>query len=191
MNHEATQLLVKTILEHATSMPGRWTLQGLGMLRLYLSPTTRLHVWSMAHRNPMASTLHTHPWDFSSYVVVGSIENTTYEQAYRSGVKYNRQLLRCGEGGGLEGTPDQIRLESSGWQVNEGELYEQAAEVIHETDFWDGTVTLVQRTMRADTEHAYVFWRDGQTWGSAEPREATPEEVEAITGTALRRYFSA
>jgi hypothetical protein len=38
-----TKALVKNILEKATSY--KWSLQGFGMLRLYLSKDVRMHVW--------------------------------------------------------------------------------------------------------------------------------------------------
>jgi hypothetical protein len=53
-----------------------------------------------------------------------------------------------------------------------------------------GTVTIVERRFKADTEHAFVFYPRNEKWVSAEPRPATPEEVITITQIALRRWFN-
>ena len=62
-------LLVKTILEASRhgGISG-WSLQGLGMFRLYLSHEKRLHVWDARFRTSDVSVIHTHPWHFTSEV---------------------------------------------------------------------------------------------------------------------------
>ena len=68
-----------------------------------------------------------------------------------------------------------------------GSSYAQSANEIHESFPTPGTVTVVERTFLPDSEHAYVYFT-GEKWGEATPRPATPEEVGAITGHALRRW---
>lgn len=70
-----TKPLVKTILTEAGSYP--WTIQGLGMLRLYLGKERRLHVWT-DQRVENVSDMHTHPWHFDSQVVVGLLRNQRF-----------------------------------------------------------------------------------------------------------------
>lgn len=184
------KLLVKKILEQPLSY--KWSLQGFGMLRLYLSSKVRLHVWTnqAPYKVPGVSIIHTHPWDFTSEVVAGMITNTRYKEIEQGGRLYNRQLLQCGPGGCLKDEPDLVHLSVRDVeQVHEGDIYTEAAEEIHHSEPEDGTVTIVRRIFKSDTEHAYVYWPVGEEWGSAEPREATSDEINHITGVALNRWF--
>ena len=52
----------------------KWSLQGFGMLRLYLSDNIRLHVWTTEHRVENVSDIHDHPWDFISTVLFGQLK---------------------------------------------------------------------------------------------------------------------
>jgi hypothetical protein len=62
--------------------------------------------------------------------------------------------------------------------------------MIHETDAEDGTVTIIRKTPTGD-DSARVFWKVGTTWGSAEPRPATPDEVRLVSERALHRWSGA
>src|SRR5438128_2625892 len=124
------KLLVKAILEEAGSY--KWQLQGLGMLRLYLSKATRLHVWHGGFATPGASTIHTHPWDFTSTVIAGSLENILYKEG--SGEKYLGAVLKCGPGGALTQDGDVVLLEKQPPAFyGEGQTYTEKAEEIHES----------------------------------------------------------
>src|SRR5260370_37840480 len=104
------KLLVKQILQASVKEPMafQWSIQGLGMLRLYLSEETRMHVWSSLGRIPNVSPLHTHPWSFNSYVVAGKVVNKRYKIA--AGEVYNRALITCGANAKIEET-DQVTLQ--------------------------------------------------------------------------------
>ena len=190
--------VIKKLVEDLLTHPERqeWTLQGFGMLRCYLSPEVRLHVWDSRFKWPGVSELHTHPWDFNSLVVAGVVHNhrfvETIEGAHQGSgqqIPRMRQTIRCGEGGGLVGDPAPVFLAEQPTETfREGETYTQEASEIHRSVPEDGTVTLVEREFREDTEHAYVYFRG--EWGTAEPRPATPEEVEAILGYSLSRWFT-
>lgn len=90
--------VVQFILERAHAHD--WTLQGLGMLRLYLPGGCRLHVWDMEHaRNVGASAIHTHPWDFTSWVIAGKIKNwRMIEVDGPPGYVYGCRTVHCGKG---------------------------------------------------------------------------------------------
>jgi hypothetical protein len=181
--------LVAAILAKAQAY--RWTLQGLGMLRLYLSENQRLHVWSRAHAAPGVSELHDHPWHFRSRIVAGRLMNQRYTATPSAGGGHWCQTLKCGAGGCLASAPP-VRVELEGDPLEdygEGEEYHQGHNEIHQSMPEDGTVTIIARHFRTDRDHARVFWPVGSEWGSAEPRDATPEEVRSITTNALRRWF--
>ncbi len=186
---DTKKTLVCAILDHACDY--EWTLQGFGMLRLYLDrqKVTRLHVWDSRFAVPGVSTMHTHPWNFVSLVVAGKMGNVLF-RPNPCGTPYQWQRIKCGEGGGLVGAPALVHM----WQYQqniytEKSWYEQKADEVHVSHPQDGTVTLVEREFLEDADHAVVYWPDGTEWVSAEPRPATEAEVREICGTALQKWF--
>ena len=197
----ASKALTRAILENPKDHD--WTIQGLGMLRTYLDPEHiyRLHVWSTAHMNPGVSTLHTHPWDFESLVVAGEVMNVRYIELTRAQIEeahttpnvatWQRQTIRCGEGGGLVGGPEDVFLQrQAGEKYIAGDSYDQKAAEVHESSPKHGSVTIIKRTFGSDTEHAYVYFPVGDEWVTAEPRPAEPDEVACICADALELWFS-
>jgi hypothetical protein len=183
-----TKQLVKTILENAGAF--KWSLQGLGMLRLYLSTEVRLHIWDSRYAVPNVSTMHDHPWSFDSLIVAGWVNQYRYTLDLH-GEDFLFSVLQCGPGGCAKTQPTAVRLRKGRCEsYQEGQTYRQRHDEIHQSIPEDGTVTLVTRTFREDTEHARVFWPNGTAWVSAEPRPATPAEVQEITGHALNRWFT-
>jgi hypothetical protein len=167
-----------------------WSLQGFGMLRLYLTPETRLHVWHSAFSVPNYSPIHDHPWDFTSLILAGEIRQHRYLKLAQKMPSHCEEYLytkiRCGAGGGpVEDRADPIYLRRLPLETyKSGELYDQKANELHESMPIDGTVTIINRQFKSDPEHAIVAWKSGP-WVSAEPRLATPYEVRKITETAL------
>lgn len=181
------QLLVKAILENALSY--KWSLQGLGMLRLYLSDEVRLHVWDTRFAFPNVSSVHTHPWNFHSEIVVGRLRNFRYEET-TAGNPYNKSLLHCGEGGCLVNEVELVRLTGRIGETYEvGSVYTQQAHEIHYTVPSDGTVTIVTREFLDDKDYAFVYWPEVLKFGMAEPRPATPDEIQVITSHSLKTWF--
>ena len=202
-----TKLAVKAILERASAHP--WSLQGMGMFRLYLSREVRLHVWDMRFTVEKVSTVHTHPWDFTSHVLSGAITNRIFtkvehgelqrEPGFIAGFpgqfkEYREQQIVCGPGGGASSEPKRVYLytpDDDGLLTHVTDSYYcQDASDIHESIPKSGTVTLLERTLKEDTEHAYVYFREGRSWVSAEPRDATEHEVLAMARMALDRWES-
>lgn len=186
------KLLVQNVLEHRHAYD--WTLQGFGMLRTYLDKDhrVRLHVWDDRYVVPGVSEMHTHPWNFESYIVAGVVHQRRFLRVPEgTGMLFDEYALRCGAGGGLCGDPTPVRLRDVTPEMYiEGDVYRQQADEIHVSSPERGTVTLVDRSFMEDTEHASVFTRPGEPWGSAEPRPATGLEVMAITRYALHRWFT-
>jgi len=187
-----SKLLVQAILEKPLGRA--WSLQGLGMLRLYLSNEVRLHVWDERYAFPGASPLHTHPWNFQSRIIAGHLTNTVVLEGVAvtsSGwERFNKQLLQCGPEGCLEGSPKIVGLRVARHDsYREGDVYTQGSEEIHMTSTARGTVTIVERYFKKDRDHAYVYWRENEEWGTAEPRLATDQEVAAITSYSLATWF--
>lgn len=167
-----------------------WTIQGLGMLRLFLSPDKkrRLHVWHSHLRVQDVSTKHTHPWDLESVVVAGKLINRRSYEAIGQPT-HNRVLIRCGaEGCELE-PPTPVCLVPKPIEIYEpGQKYSQLANEIHDSGYVDGTVTICDRDYDfTKEERAYVYYGLNDQWGSARPRDAKPWEILTYCGLALKQ----
>ncbi len=83
MTENVTQSLALKLLETSAVRPEafEWSLQGFGMLRLYLSKEVRLHVWDDRYAVKNVTTIHTHPWHFRSTVLFGELTDVLYQGA--------------------------------------------------------------------------------------------------------------
>lgn len=180
--------LIKTVL--ANPHLHEWTTQGLGMLRMYLRPEIRIHVWHEDLRIDQVSDLHTHPWDFVSLVINGSIRDLQFMETHSvDELAYLRQVIKCGEGGGLVGDPIETGLsEMKSARYNTGSSYVLTSAIIHRSIPSTGAVTLCQRRFKEDQDHAFVYWPNDEVWVSAEPREATEREINTACMTALDNW---
>ncbi len=196
--------LIRALVKHVlmNALDYKWSLQGFGMLRLHLDDEHRLNVWDSRFRVPNVSMMHTHPWDFKSLVVSGTLVNQRYAiektKMWPDGEVYHSALIKPGTGGGMLGTvagvvADPTKIENL-WLLAKktenfrtGDVYSQKADEIHVSHPSDGAVTLNKRT-RVGEDLARVFWPFGKVWVSAEPREATPEQVQDVVLGALSRW---
>jgi len=211
---EFTKALTKGILEQAKHF--KWSVQGLGMMRLYLSTEMRLHIWHSSLMVPDVTLVHDHPWHFQSMVIVGKLVNKRYfpefdgpaDAARTSGWQPRRrvpdgthiggpelfvkQQLFCGPGGCVKSAPEDIILFKA-LQADEhchpGDLYSQSKYQIHYTEAEDCTVTLVSRSFDGDRDHANIYRKGGLPFVSAEPRPAIPQEIDLVVGETLRKHF--
>lgn len=206
------KVLIPLLETESASPSRRWTLQGFGMLRLHFpqaevaqwplrgldTSDVRLNLWHTAFTVPNVSTIHTHPWHFTSYILSGDIFNTVYREAKSPGFALSSPYLRYpiipGPNGGLspDTPPTLIHLYTSQQAVlRPGDSYTQTADEIHETDFLTGTVTLNFRTRPPGLpDKALVFVPEGLSWVSAIPRQATPDEIQIICAATLARLKS-
>lgn len=180
-----------------------WSVQGFGMLRAYLSPRVRLHVWHSSLRVKDVSDIHDHPWNLTSLVVAGRITDVSYRikrslHTILSAAQLDPRATFLG--GRIECGPNPSRhgpssvcgyvLESTKESYEEGESYAHRFDELHATDYEDGTVTLCHRAPvpGVSRDHANVFWPVGKEWVSAEPRPATREEVQLTLSSAIARW---
>lgn len=191
-NDHVLRAAVRAILTKAYAY--EWSIQGFGMLRCYLSTEVRLHIGDSRFKVPDVSTVHDHPWDFTSYIVAGQVTQYRFVEHPTDGEGFQRSIIRCGVGGGLVRAecgveaPEQVFLRRSDIETYvAGQWYSQRADEIHESLPADGTVTIVERQFKADTEHARVYYQT-PAWVSAEPRAATPREIAEAVGVALAQF---
>lgn len=180
-------LLVKRILE--TPDAHRWTLQGLGMLRLYLSDALRLHVWDPRCAAPGASAVHDHPWDFSSLIVSGALTNRLLLEVpgleAAADATHLVSRLHCGAGGGLVDRPIRTRLVvGSVRRYEAGQLYSQVATDVHETSPDPGTDDGVELVRERPRLGLNTFF--GGNLGLAEASSAVAHMERASSAVAAQ-----
>lgn len=166
----------------------QWTLQGFGMLRLYLDDeeVRRLHIWDPDMANADVSTIHNHPWDFTSEIMIGALANQRY-LITNGPPTHMLGEIRTGEGGGrLDDDPAFVTLESQRMEIyRPGDSYSQTADEIHESFPGSGTTTVITRKFTKPRDHARVCWPVGTPWVTAEPRPATEAEIRHFVRLAL------
>lgn len=179
-----TRVLLRKIL--ADPHKHEWSLQGLGMLRLYLGGNWRLHIWDRRFAFPGASPIHDHlQWGLESTIVSGKLVNVRYS-IEEGEATHLYTTLKAGYGCFFRYDPLPVCLSVDSRETYyPGDSYTQFAEEIHESIPADGTITMMCKFPTADAESARVFWPINDQWGSAEPRPATAVEVDAITSNAL------
>lgn len=193
---------LKPMVRHVLNQPyvdSKWTVQGFGFLRTYFGPHDepkrfRLNLWDSTFTVPGVSTIHDHPWHFTSTIVAGAFCNVRYEMGlapHEAEITHHFTTIKTGEGGGMEkGLISRCRLIPQRPELYKaGDVYSQDADEIHETIFADGTVTLNERRRVGDGEHARVFWPAGTDWVDAEPRPATRNEVSGAIMSCIREWF--
>lgn len=176
-----------------------WSVQGLGFMRTYLTngayhnETNRLHIWHSSLAIQGATKLHDHPWDFVSEVMFGVVNQTravyVADESSLDGHAYMKQRILCGEGGGIDGESEEVRLCSGPIETYyAGQEYSQEAHEIHDSFPANNTVTVLTRQHKEDRDHANVFFSKGGEFVSAEPRPATRAEILYITREVLHAY---
>ncbi len=180
---QTLRIAVLGILDNAAAY--QWSVQGFGLLRLYIRDVGRLHIWDSALRAPNVSMVHNHSWDLHSTVIAGRLVNTRYKlvEGYGGDLYHGRRLV-TGYHTRTVSALDDIQLAGIGETYGPGDTYSQLANEIHRTDADDGTVTLMLR-QEDENGQADVYWPAGTEWGTAKPRAATPEEVSATVTKAL------
>lgn len=188
----------------AKSKPEDWSVQGFGMMRMYLDPAKewRLNVWHSSLAVPNVSTIHDHPWNFRSWIIAGRFVNQKFdiypdseEIRDRAGnspesvfQKVDYMRIKTGEGGGPDGVKKTCYLRKFVPQLLlPGDSYDQIWNEVHESMYDDGTVTINRRQRVGTGEHARVFWPHGQEWVDAEPRRATPAEFYSVIHPILQK----
>lgn len=195
--------LVRRVLLTALSADNLpdWSTQGFGMARTYVgSRDVRINVWHSALLVPgldfETGMVHTHPWDFRSRIVCGTLTNTRWLHD-ANGAEFWEARITPGPGGDFTNA-DGRATAPSGYPTRElvllrpaaqetyvvGDVYGQRHDEIHHTSYVDGTVTINRRHRGDLPDAASTFWRKGRDWISAEPITAGIETAveKAILG---------
>lgn len=165
------------------------------MMRLDLGNDARLHIWNIDNQVKDVSIIHTHPWNFKSYVIAGSMKNINYKEFSDSseGIDTFRHKIITGKNAHPITDPVRINLKIDSYNTyNEGDSYYQNMDIPHKPKFTNGTVTLIQRDSRLSENVAFSysdakFGKD--RWISVALRLATKEEIQKTVDYTLNRYF--
>ncbi len=193
------QLLAYHVLTNALSFD--WSVQGFGMLRLYIANVGRLHIWDEALQYPGVSKIHNHSWDLSSTVIVGQITNLRYricdgpesthpdkfpDNLYAKPHSGKRMITgyQCND---VQQLPVTYLEPGAGECYYPGDTYSQKATEVHNTFYTDGTVTLMARK-EDENGQADIYWPLGTEWGTAKPRPATKAEIIRSVAKALAHF---
>jgi hypothetical protein len=177
------RLAVTAILDNATAY--EWSVQGFGMLRLYIRDIGRLHIWDSSLRYPDVSMVHNHSWDLRSTVVSGRLVNTRFWQ-HKAGAPHQGKRLITGYQTRDVQDLGVVLLRAQTPEIYiPGDVYHQRASEIHRTDAEDGTITLMERK-EDEQGQADVYWHAGTEWGTAKPRPATRDEIVEVSQRALK-----
>lgn len=173
--------IVKQVMENPFNY--EWELQGFGMLRTYIDKNTRLQIWLKDFIVPDVTDIHTHPWDFQSFIYQGQITNFIFkeyaleDQLSGEWFQSDRCLILTGVTAFVkEKTPIILKpLDKVGY--SRGDIYFHGKDVPHRIDFIDGTITILTKSNIHEDSLAYSYVQNGGEWVSAAPRLATKEEI--------------
>lgn len=168
-----------------------WQAHGIGMLRTYLDNDrrVRLNLWHSSLINPGISTMHTHPWEFRSFVMLGRLTNYRWERREPdtpNARPFIEDKITCGPGfDGLKGEAQTVWLRQGMAEYHSaGMSYSQKPDEIHTTEFIDGSATVIVRGPPSESHEASVFWPLGDQWGDA-TRPVTEADIWTVVSAAV------
>lgn len=188
---------IRRVIQHPLAGARLWSMHGIGMLRTYLDPARRwrLNIWHKALLNPGISTMHTHPWPFTSHIVSGQITNRRFVRCTDDTpgtTFFHEGKITCGISNGpstvfpgLNGEPEIVALRVGEAEIyGPGGVYCQQPEEIHDTRALDGTITVIERGPESHDCEASVFWPRDSVWGDAS-RNFDPSLATFVVQVAL------
>ena len=192
----AVTCLTETIKFPDSPLTPVWELQGFGMYRTYLDDEriARLHVWDASDRVADVSDIHTHPWDFSSSIVWGTLINERYLEVPENGVYPHhmnmpamRRLIKPGAKAHALGPDTAANLQMvSTEHYSAGATYSQQHHEIHRSiPIEPGTVSIVTRDRGDLPDEAYSYYHPDKSWVSAAPTIVKGEQLIRVCKRAL------
>ena len=178
--------IVKHVMENQFNY--ECELQGFGMLRTYISKNTRLQIWLKDFIVPGVTDIHTHPWDFESFIYQGQIVNHCWRESSKlDGVTFDRCLILTGEKAYVKERTQVILKVIGNQKYTRGMVYNHEKNIPHRIDFVDGTITILTKSNIHEDSLAYSYVIGiGNEWVSAAPRLATKEEIIPFINAASK-----
>lgn len=163
-----------------------WSVQGLGMLRAYLTEdrATRLQIWLKELQLASATSIHTHPWDFESIIYRGELINRTYAEV--PGHKFDCYVINTGPTA-RPLSHSKIDLEiTQNRKLTEGQSYYQPKEVPHLTLFSQGAISIIHRLDYSKSDGLAKSYGVGP-WVSAAPQDVSWREARSLITYAMKQ----
>lgn len=180
--------IVKKILNNPLDY--EWELQGFGMLRTYIDKDTRMQIWLNSFIIQDVTDIHTHPWDFTSYIYQGRISNFIFkEESGDFNTKktfYDKCYILTGKDAYVKSKEKVNLTRTKICTYLKGETYVHSKVVPHRIDFIDGTITILTKMNKEKQSFAYSYVKSGREWVSAAPRPATKKEILTFIDAAKR-----
>lgn len=181
--------IVKKVMENPFDY--EWELQGFGMLRTYIDKDTRLQIWLKEFIVPNVTDVHTHPWDFTSYIYQGRVTNYSFHESSTQRPyldryeEYDRCLILTGEKAFVH-EKTKVFLQMCNTDIfTKGKIYKHRRDVPHRIRFTDGTITILTKSNIQEHNLAYSYVKGiDNEWVSAAPRPATKEEIQTFIDAA-------
>ena len=186
--------IVKNVMENPFNY--EWELQGFGMLRTYIDKDTRLQIWLKDFIVPNVTDIHTHPWDFQSFIYQGQITNYIFkeheyhEPPFDSWYEYNRCLILTGEHAYVKEKEKVLLYGYGTYSFTKGDTYFHGKNIPHRIDFVDGTITILTKQNIQKDNLAYSYVPNGGEWVSAAPKIATNKEVRIFIEAANKLKYN-
>lgn len=183
--------IVKQVMENPFNY--EWELQGFGMLRTYIDKDTRLQIWLKDFIVPNVTDIHTHPWDFQSFIYQGQIRNNIFsEYGLQNSVQgewfqCDKCLILTGEHAYVKERNIIILKPNGSFDYFRGDTYFHEKNIPHRIDFIDGTITILTKSNIHEDSLAYSYVKGfNNEWVSAAPRIATKEEIQTFIDAASK-----
>ena len=168
----------------------KWYAVGLGLLNADIDDRgkIRVHIWDSSLKVPNVSTAHTHPWNFTSYIVDGTLTNYLYAESLSGNNRQRRREQVFTRNGIRTISEELVYLEPYGFtSYPAGSCYSQNHADIHSTGYTDGTVTIVEMGERIQ-DWAYEYFAAEGELKQGTLHRATPEEIRSVLGKILKRW---
>ena len=183
--------IVKQVMENPFNF--EWELQGFGMLRTYIDKNTRLQIWLKDFIVPNITDIHTHPWDFQSFIYQGQIRNNIFfeyelqDQVREEWFQCVKCLILTGEHAYVKERNPIILKPNGSFEYFCGDTYFHEKNIPHRIDFIDGTITILTKSNIHEDSLAYSYVKGfNNEWVSAAPRIATKEEIQTFIDAASK-----
>lgn len=179
---------LKKILESPLGPKRNWTVTGFGKIGFMFAPNTKIHVWDRSVLDPAIPAIHSHSYDFRSFVVVGKVRNVLFKEDDMNGETMNRVIVTS-SGQVMDGPVTSRLIELETDEHAEGDVYSQKFDEVHWSCPDDGTVTVVEWEFGADPQHMRVYWRGKYPWVDAKAHQAKDADVTRVCKRVLDLWY--
>lgn len=182
--NETVKEILRYLISHSQVFLGVWHPLGFINIKLDAENTVRLHIWNAASTkryNPISS-IHNHEWQLTSYVIIGTLYNHTY-QVIKNPALPTHQLCRVKSQGlvnYIELTDTQVAYTLSRTEIIvQGEIYTVPPRVFHSTSVKEDitTATIMLESPGYDEDPEIIVGPDHHASWEMTRKACTGEEL--------------